>query len=293
MMAFTLATDSTGVHTDSIEATRAVDGLNNNSTFLFPADFTVAVDGVNYTYTAISANTNMTSSSPANYPLDNSHVRIQAFYPSYMMQYAASPQTFTVSQDQCQTSLGGANYRASDLMYGLPKGDFTHLDGSGLVIPTEDAVPLVFEHKMVKIRIDITTNGATVKCVTMKNVRRSIDFNTADATFSNLATAADGFGDNVIMYNHATGTNTNFTCTALIPKQNLAVNTPFIDIVVDAQPSDLTMTYSLNDVAIFNPGMQYIFNLSVSMDEVDGLSCEIADWNDAPDDPEFTQIKTL
>lgn len=261
--------------------TRAADDINDDGTFIYPADFSVAVDGDNYTYTATAANTNMTSLFPASYPVNGNHVRVQAFYPSFKMQYSTTPQTFTVAQNQSQTSSGDANYRVSDLMYGQPRAGYEHLDGSGKVEPSDDAIPLVFEHKMVKISINVTTNGATVKGITMKNVKRSIDFNTADATFSHLATADDGLGDNVIIYNDETGTSTNFICTALIPTQSLAANAQFIDVIIDAQPTDLTYTYKLSNATTFESGKQYNYHLSVSMTEVP-LDCEITNWNTTP-----------
>ena len=101
-----------------------------------------------------------------------------------------------------------------------------------------------------------------------------------------------GFGDNVVMFDDATGTSTNFTCTALIPKQGLAADTQFIEVVIGASPSDLTLTYKLPSAASFDSGKQYIYNLAVSMDELE-VSCEIDNWNAAPADPEFTQIKTI
>lgn len=293
VMSFCLATDSMGlVLADGNTTTRAADGVNNDDSFVYPADFSIAVDGENYVYTASGKNTNMTSSFPAAFSVTGASVRVLAFYPSFKMSYSTAPQTFTVGYNQSQTSMGTANYRVSDLMYGLPKSDFAHLDGDGKVKPTEDPIPLVFEHMMVKIRIDVTTNGATVKQIKMANVQRSIDFNTADATFSNLATASDGFGDNVVMFDDATGTSTNFTCTALIPKQGLAADTQFIEVVIGASPSDLTLTYKLPSAASFDSGKQYIYNLAVSMDELE-VSCEIDNWNAAPADPEFTQIKTI
>ena len=282
VISFRLVSESVEVvQTDSLGITRAVDGVNDNSTFIFPADFSVAVDGETFVYTANDNVNNMTSSAPASYPISGNSVKVQAFYPSFKVRYATMPQTFTVVQNQCQASIGTAGYRVSDLMYGVPKSDFAHLDGSGKVEPSADAIPLVFEHKMVKILIAVTTNGATVKGITMKNVKRSIDFNTADATFTNLATAADGLGDNVIMYNDATGTSADFICTALIPTQSLAANTQFIDVVIDAQPTDLTYTYKLSSATTFASGKQYNYRLSVSMTEVP-LDCEITNWNTTP-----------
>lgn len=288
-MTFRLASDTTSiVQTDSAGMSRAADGINNNSSFIFPEFFTVAVDGTNYMYTANSAGTNMIPWSIVAFPISGASVRVQAFYPAVLMKCSPTPQTFTVEYDQSQTSIGTSNYRNSDLMYGEPIANGTYawgtwsgLDGSGKVMPTEDPIPLVFEHKMAKIRVDVTTNSALVKQIKMTNVKRSIDLNTSDITFSNLNTATDGLGDNILLYDDATGTSANFVCTALIPKQSLTAGTQFIEVVVGAVPSDVTLTYTLHDAASFNPGKQYIYNLSVSMDKLN-VSCSIADWNTSP-----------
>ena len=83
------------------------------------------------------------------------------------------------------------------------------------------------------------------------------------------------------MYNDATGTSADFICTALIPTQSLAANTQFIDVVIDAQPTDLTYTYKLSSATTFASGKQYNYRLSVSMTEVP-LDCEITNWNTTP-----------
>ena len=273
---------------DSV-STRAVNGINDNATFIFPADFTVAVDGANYMFTANSAGTNMIGWSLVAFPVSGASVQVLAFYPALLAD--TQIQSFAVRNNQNQTNIGTNNYRISDLMVGMPAangttiswgtGTWNGLDGNGKVKPTEDAIPLVFEHKMVKIRVNVNTNSATVKQIRMINVKRSIDFDTNDITFSNLDTADDGLGDNVIMYDDITGTKTNFVCTALIPKQNLTADTPFIEVVLGATPSDVTLTYTLHADANFNPGKQYIYNLDVSMDKLD-VSCSIADWNTSP-----------
>lgn len=286
---------------ESIGGTRAADGVNNDDTFIYPADFTVAVNGGNSIYTATAANTDMVSVAPACFPISRNSIRVQAFYPAFSMRYSATPQTFTVSYNQSQSSIGTDNYRVSDLMYGLPKEDFLYIDGSGptrKVKVTDEsvnvAIPLVFEHKMVKIRVDVTivNGGAKVKGIKMKNVKRSIDFNTDDATFSNLQTADDGLGDYVIMYDDATGTTSDFTCTALIPQQDLATGTAFIDVVVESYPTDFTMTYKLHEAANFVSGKQYIYSLSVSMTEL-GVKCSIANWNAGTTSSEFTQTQKI
>ncbi|MBR1389258.1 MAG: fimbrillin family protein [Prevotella sp.] len=291
---FTLLSDSTDARqTDSVGTTRAADGINNEATFVYPAMFTVAVDGDNRIYTATAFNTVMTSSAPASFPVDGHSVRVQAFYPAFLMHYSATPQTFIVAQNQSQTSTGTDNYRDSDLMYGEPQAGFADLDGSGKVKPTTNVVPLVFDHKMVKVRIDVAINsGVKVKRITMKNVKRAIDFDTENVSFSSPASAADGLGDNVVMYNNASGTTAGFTCTALIPKQDLEAGTGFIDVLIESAPNDVTLTYNLHEDANFASGKQYIYDLTVSLTEVTA-SCSIADWNNITPAAEFTQDKSI
>ncbi len=291
---FTLLSDSTDVvQADSVGATRAADGINNDATFVYPAMFTIAVDGDNRIYTATAVNTLMTSSAPASFPIDGHSVRVQAFYPAFLMHYSTTPQTFTVAHNQSQTSTGTDNYRDSDLMYGEPQAGFEDLDSSGKVIPTSNAVPLVFEHKMVKVRIDVTINsGVKVKRISMKNVKRAIDFDAENVSFSNLVSAADGLGDNVIMYNNVTGTTTGFTCTALIPQQDLDAGTGFIDVIIESAPDDVTLNYSLHENASFISGKQYIYALTVSLTEL-AVTCSIANWTTTPANPEFTQDKSI
>lgn len=293
-ISFTLLSDtSTVAKSDSTAATRAADGINNDATFVYPAMFTIATDGDNRIYTASAVNTVMTSSAPASFPVDGHSVRVQAFYPAFLMHYSATPQTFTVAHNQNQTSTGTDNYRDSDLMYGEPQAGFADLDAFGKVKPTANAVPLVFEHKMVKVRIDVTINsGVKVKRIMMKNVKRSIDFDTENVTFSNLASSADGLGDNVIMYNNTTGTTTDFTCTALIPRQDLVAGTGFIDVLIESAPNDVTLTYSLHEDASFISGKQYIYSIAVSLTEVTA-SCSIANWTTTSAVPEFTQEKSI
>jgi hypothetical protein len=281
---------------ESIGGTRAADGVND--AFAFPVDFMVAVDGENTIYTATAVNTNMTSAAPASFPISGNSVRVQAFYPAFAMQASDTPQTFTVTYNQDQSNIGTDNYRVSDLMYGLPQESFADIDGSGptrKVKVTTQAIPLVFEHMMVKIRVEVSivNGGAKVKGIKMKNVKRSIDFDTDDASFPNPATSADdGLGDYVIMYDDATGTTSDFTCTALIPQQDLATGTAFIDVVVGSYPSDVTMTYKLHEEANFVSGKQYIYSLSVSMTEL-GVKCSIADWDAGATSSEFTQTQKI
>jgi hypothetical protein len=282
LMSFRLATKI-------VPTTRADANVNDNGTFLYPADFTIALDGDNYTYTANSSTAEMISSSPAHFPVDGSSVCVQAYYPSFKMYYSESPLTFTVAQNQSQTDMGTNNYRVSDLMYGFPHENFSEIDAEGKIKPTDKQIPLVFDHKMAKISIHAVTNGSVIKRMTMLNVKRSIDFNPIDTTFSNLAEADDELGNTILMYKDDAGMKQNTTCSALIPMQSLTAGTKFIEIVVEDFPSDQTLFYVLHEDASFWPGKHYEYNLIISMDGVDA-SCVMAPWNNNPDAEEWTDI---
>ena len=264
--------------TCDLTLTRADDGLNNNGTFFDGStsiDFKIAVDGRNYTYSTAAANTAMTSTSPAYFPIDGTtSVKVQAYYPADKMQYATSAQTFTVAANQTTA----ADYKASDLMYGVPaangttvgSGTWNGLDANGKVVPTTDPVPLVFTHKMVKIKVVLTPSGSTVKKVELKNIKRAIDF---DPTDGSLGTAAAVTGTDVTMYNNTTGTTSTLTTTALIPKQTIATTVDFLTITT----SDHTLNYRLPAEVTFDAGKQYIYNVTVNTDQIT-VTSNITDW---------------
>lgn len=281
-------------------STRADHQTNDNSTFVFPSDFTVSVDGSNYNHTATAYNTAMTCNvSPSPYfPVSGSSVHIVAYYPSTVT-YSTSVQTFTVKHDQSQTADGTANYMASDLMLGLPKTDFvdddsnTLIEGTGFarkVKHTKKTIPLEFEHRLAKIRIKCTTNGATVKKVEMTGIKRSIDYKSSTNALNNLALATggtDAAANTIIMYEDATGCTTDFYCAAIIPPQTLAVGTAFITITT---ASGVPLVYKLpSDVTQhdFVSGTQYNFNVNINDYEII-VTSSITPWNTAVDGTDFT-----
>lgn len=274
--------------------TRAANNINNIN---FPAEtpITVSVDGTNYSYktdaTSVSNPMVCQNAAAPYFSVDGTSVNIIAYYPAFM-QYATTAQTFVVQQDQSTD----AGYKNSDLMVGLPKADFgdgggnSLIEGTGMarkVKRTSIAIPLEFVHKMVKITMNVTINGAVVKNITMKNIMRSIDFNSSDGTLSNVAAVATTGLDNVIIYDNSTGTSADFTCAAIIPEQNPAAATEFIDVVIQDSPSDKTLTYKLQEDGDFKSGKQYIYNLTVNNDEI-LCTTTITDWTDAVNGTDFT-----
>lgn len=276
--------------------TRAADGTNDGN-FALETPITVSVDGTNYNYktdaTSISNPMVCQDATPPYFPVNGSSVRIVAFYPS-AVSYSTTAQTFTVAHDQSQTATGTDNYKASDLMVGLPKADFVDdatpmpnslIDGTGYtrkVKPTSKQIPLEFEHKMVKIRLHTTNNGATVKKVEMKGIKRSIDFNPSDSTFTNLSLATDdtdAAANTVIMYDDPSGSTADVTCTALIPKQDLAATTEFITVTTQ---SGVPLVYKLPEAYYFGPGKQYFFNVNINDYEIT-VTSSVYDWDDDDD----------
>lgn len=266
--------------------TRAADGINNTN-FPFETPITVAVDGTNYGYKtdATSVSDPMVCQETASpyFPVNGSSVHIVAYHPA-SMQYATADQTFTVAADQSTA----AGYIASDLMVGLPQMSFENgsgnslIEGSGMtrkVKRTSIPIPLEFEHKLSKIKVNVTINGAVVKSVTMKNIMRSVDFNPSTAALSNVTPVATTGLDNVIMFSDFTGTSTNFVTAAIIPEQDPTTGTEFIDVVIQDSPSDKTLTYKLQEDGDFESGKQYVYNLTVSNDEI-LCTTSITNWDD-------------
>ncbi len=266
--------------------TRAADGINNTN-FPFETPITVAVDGTNYGYKtdATSVSDPMVCQETASpyFPVNGSSVHIVAYHPA-SMQYATADQTFTVAADQSTA----AGYIASDLMVGLPQMSFEDgsgnslIEGSGMtrkVKRTSIPIPLEFEHKLSKIKVNVTINGAVVKSVTMKNIMRSVDFNPSTAALSNVTPVATTGLDNVIMFSDFTGTSTNFVTAAIIPEQDPTTGTEFIDVVIQDSPSDKTLTYKLQEDGDFEAGKQYVYNLTVNNDEI-LCTTSVTNWDD-------------
>lgn len=285
-------------------STRAADGTNDGN-FALATPVTVSVDGANYNYktaaTSVSDPMDCQDAVSPHFPVSGNSVHIVAYYPSSIT-YDATVQTFTVAHDQSQTTTGTDNYKASDLMVGLPKTDFEDdespanslIEGTGFarkVKYTTKTIPLEFEHRMAKIRIKCTTNGATVNKVEMTGIKRSIDFNSSDNTFSNLALATggpDASANTVIMYDDATGSSANFYCAAVIPTQTLAANTAFITITT---ASNTPFVYKLPDAYTFASGTQYNFNVNINENEI-LVTSSITPWGTDDVIGDMTQVET-
>lgn len=255
--------------TDFSVKTRAQDGLNNDATFSFPADFTVAVNDTNYSFKATSKGSAMTCTSTLKpyFPLSGSSVRVQAYYPA--RNWGRSAETFTVLADQSSDD----NYKASDLIYGLPKSNFADIDGTGddrKVKPTKTAIPMEYQHKMAKVKIIVTTHNKDINSVSLNNIKRSITFNPKTGE---LGTASISGTTDVTLSGNVSGSTAQFTCTALIPPQTISKNNVFITVAT----SNRTNFYKLSADMNLLEGESYIFNVEVKGNEVDPSVLKVGD----------------
>lgn len=256
--------------------TRAADGLNED--FANNTSIKVAVDGRNYDYITNGAGNPMTctSATPPYFPIDGSSVKLQAYYP-YSISYSTSPQIFTVAESQNSDN----NYKSSDLMYGEPSPNGTPagwsgLDGDAKVMPTADPVPLVFQHKLVKIKVNITTNGATVSTVTLNNIKRRVPFTPSTGVLG----SAEEYTDHTDVSMFSGSTTANFTCTAVIPPQTIGTSTNFLTV----KTSIHNLTYKLPAEVTFVSGSQYIYNVTIFGSQI-SVTTNVTAWDESTATP--------
>ena len=198
-------------------------------------------------------------------------VRIRAIYPTG----AGKSNTFTVREDQSYVE----NYRASDLMYGLP--DVT-LDAAGAVTPRDVRVPLLFHHLLSKIQVKVEAfkdedgkisgpdpTGAIVK---LMNVDRTISF---DAT-GNPGTDMLGARQNNFTKSLFVTMDASKMSAAIIPPQTVGTTKYFMEIQL--ANNDL-FYYTLGNAMTFESGKKYTFFISVKETKL-SVRCVVEDWVD-------------
>ena len=178
---------------------------------------------------------------------------------------------FTVQEDQTSE----ANYKASDLMTGLPS-EYTHTGGTAYTAPFKltqyenpGTVPLTFTHRLTKIIVNVTKTtgtqdtdiplddikytGTTDKKyarVTLINTKRRTTFQvpSTDVLVNDDASHATSPSiDIVVVGRGATtitvGGYTAVTLSAIVPPQDIAADTPFIKVdLIDEDKTELSET---------------------------------------------------
>jgi len=196
------------------------------------------------------ANGVMTASgSTPYYPLDDTHVDIVAYYPSF----AESP--FTVRSDQ--TTDGG--YLASDLMFA---NNITNQE------KTSSPVTLQFAHKMAKVIVDVSAGSgvSTIEEVTLHKVYPEVTFNRETGAVG----SAQGSVTSIKMVKE--GTASKATGTAAIPAQTIEGE------LLTVKTNLGTATYKV-DSKEFLAGKVYKLKISVNRAAV-GAITEVNGWTD-------------
>ncbi len=183
------------------------------------------------------------------YPLDDTHVDIVAYYPSF----AESP--FTVRSDQ--TTDGG--YLASDLMFA---NNITNQE------KTSSPVTLEFAHKMAKVVVDVSAGSgvSTIEEVTLHKVYPEVTFNRETGAVG----SAQGSVTSIKMVKE--GIASKATGTAAIPAQTIEGE------LLTVKTNLGTATYKV-DSKEFLAGKVYKLKISVNRAAV-GAITEVNGWTD-------------
>lgn len=198
-------------------------------------------------------------------------VTIRAIYPSG----AGKENTFTVKEDQSQVD----QYRASDLMYGLPDCD---LDAASAVTPRDVRVPLLFHHLLCKIQVKveafrdeynkISGPDPTGSIVKLMNIDRTISFD-ANGTpgTTMLGARQNNFTKSLFVTYDASKMG-----AAIIPPQTVGTTKYFMEIQL--ANNDL-FYYTLGNAMTFESGKKYTFFISVKETKL-SVRCVVEDWVD-------------
>ena len=243
--------------------TRAAAGLTLNDDYIESGkEVTVQISDYNvneytkYTYTTGAAGA--LSLPPTNapyYPLDNTHIDILAYFPG------DAGIVFSIQPDQTTD----ANYVASDLMWA------TKLSNVG---KTTSPRTLTFNHKMAKIRVNVTagTQISQINSVTLKNVKPTVDFDQSDGT---VTLKSDASATDVEMVKE--NTSASVSGAAVIPAQTLTG--ALLEIgVTKADATTGTATYAVDSKSFSENGV-YTLNITVSWPEV-GATTTVTDWDE-------------
>ena len=188
----------------------------------------------------------MTPLAPQYFPQSGNGVNIHAFYP-----FSAASDLGTIEPFSIQTNqISEANYKASDLMYGVPI--------SNPVSRTSSSVQLTFEHLLSKINIELkagngnpTLVGSTVR---LQSIRCATTFDPSNG----VITAATGPSNEIVVM----ATNATLKGSAIIIPQTLASGTTFIEVTLS---TGVRLYYKLPAQTEFEGKKQYDYEITVNL----------------------------
>lgn len=247
------------------------------------------------TTTTASGTTSLSFDAGAQYwPINEHALNIWGVYPAGAAgtDVTAAGVPFIVKADQSAVD----NYKASDLMTGLP--DLTNAVAAAHAY--DASVAMTFKHRLTKININLSKTAATTEItndqlkaakVSLINTHRKTTFvvKGENETLGAAADDATDAGTTVILYDGSTTANDALTYSCIIPPQTFAANTSFIKIELG---NGDVFVYSIPAAGLtLDPQHVYTFDIQIHKASI-LLTATITDWNadhdgdDVDDDPE-------
>lgn len=211
---------------------------------------------------------------------------------------------FIVQEDQTSE----ANYKASDLMTGLPSG-YTHTQGTAYSAPFKltqyenpGTVPLLFTHRLTKVVVNITKTTGTEDTdipiddikysgdtdteyarVTLLNTKRKTSFQVpstdilVDGDASDVGEVVVGRGSTTI----TVGGYTAVTLSAIVPPQQIAATTTFIKVeLIDNGNVTDTFLYKIpGDGLTLQASKVHTYNIRINKPHIN-VTTSITNWAD-------------
>ena len=200
----------------------------------------------------------MTSSSTQYFPQSGKGVNIYAFYPFTAALTLTPTKSFSVKTDQALPR----DYKASDLMYGVP--------ATNPVTRTTGNVQLTFNHLLSKIDIELISGAgspylidATVK---LKGIKPETNFDPKEGSIS----AASGTATDIMVM---TATS-SLKGSAIIIPQSINAGDAFIEIRL---PDGRVLTHKMPTNTTLEGRKKYSFKITVNLTGLT-VTATIADW---------------
>lgn len=193
-------------------------------------------------------------------------VAFRAFYPSTV---TSSTTTFSVLENQSD-----ANYKASDLMYGVTATE--------KVSKTTSAVELTFTHALTKIIVNLSAGdgmtGADIAACTIKLHAKK----TADIVNGVAQTATGDVADITMGSGTETAASSGiYAAAAIIVPQTVDGSSTPVDFITITTSGNHSVTYQLDEEKAFAAGNVYTFNFTVGISGIILQSTQITDWINA------------
>ena len=197
----------------------------------------------------------------------NGDVTITAYHP-YHSTWTSTSHDFSVSTDQSNE----ANYRNSDLLWTMATAS-----------KTENAIPLVFEHKLSKVNVTLKSENLEDLSGAAISICGTNIATTFNPTTGKLSAASDA---DIQEIKAGVTTSSSYTASAIVVPQTVAYGTKFIKIVL----GDRTFYYTLSTDKELRAGYSHNYTLNINEKEVTTESDKITDWEDDDNEGDVEEV---